>query len=139
MRNFMGTKLGTVNGNPFLAIRVKAPMFPSVRSLRPTAHCRFLIAVEKGQFWSPFVRKIEPVVLRARNPTGTSTPSAARTFKGFKLTCDPLVSDYSFALTGVLVVDLGNQVTCRPCDFFLPFEVFAGEPVTFSWSVLCPG
>lgn len=135
MANFMGQRVGTVLGKPYLAARVKTPMFPSVKVLQPSSHLRFLLSCPYGRFWSPYVRsRLRTSDPRILNWEATRTGSVGLTFK---LTCDPFIPEHTFALNGMLVVDLENQEIGRALDFRLPLEVYAGEPITFSWHVLC--
>ena len=135
MANFMGQRVGTVLGKPYIAARVKTPMYPSVKVLQPSTHLRFLLVCPYGQLWSPYVRsRIRPTDPRV---LAWETSRIDKTGTCFKLTCDPFIPDHSFKISGCLVVDLQNQEIGRALDFRLPCEVFAGEEVVFEWHVLC--
>lgn len=123
MANFMGQRLGTINGHPYIANRVKTPMFPSARVMPKSNHRRFLIRTTAGQFWSPFVRHQRLI---------STIPKCGTVVE---LECDPLLSDHSFPVHNILVVDLENQIIGQPFNFSLPYEVLGHEIHVFKWQI----
>lgn len=124
MANFMGQRMGTVNGHPFLATRVQTLHYPSVQIFQPSSHYRFLIAMDHGKFWSPYIRHQRLISTIPKSGTVV------------ELEADPLLSHHTFKVHSVSVVDLTNQVIGRPINFSLPYEVLGHEITVFKWHIL---
>lgn len=120
--SFMGSRIGTVNGVAFYAHRVRTPLWSHTRVVQPSNHYRFLLQCRHGQFWSPYIRTIEPLIWKGKQV-------------GVRLIADPLKLEKYLVLDGVLVVDLVNQEISRPSNFTLPWEAGIGDVVQFKWKV----
>lgn len=121
-KDLYGQRIGTVEGDRFLANRVKPPLeFQSVSRLTGSLHVRILLIADRGIFYSP--------------TCGIKLIRTPRDGNFWRVQARPLVLEESFCIADAVVYDFVNQERCRPVQAKLPMACERGETKSFIFHV----